>query len=60
MGAGIFPDFQQAVEAMGQQTETYTPIAEHHAIYQKLMDRVFSQCYTINEDLLKEIAEITA
>lgn len=45
---------------MGQQTETYTPIAEHHAIYQKLMDRVFSQCYTINEDLLKEIAEITA
>lgn len=60
VGAGIFPDFQQAVEAMGQQTETYTPIAEHHAVYQKLMDRVFSQCYTINEDLLKEIAKITA
>lgn len=59
VGSGIYANFDEAVEAMEQKSEIFEPIAKNQKMYELLIEKVFTQCYLINEELLKNIAEIT-
>ncbi|MEG2417324.1 MAG: FGGY family carbohydrate kinase [Eubacterium sp.] len=59
VGAECFGSYAEACEAMGQNYTSYVPNPESHTLYMALMDEVVGPYYAVNEQLLKNLADIT-
>jgi sugar (pentulose or hexulose) kinase len=59
VGLGLYPDFDTAVDKMTRIGRVFQPIAENHAIYDKLYRRVYQKMYKQLQPMYAEIADIT-
>ena len=57
VGAGIYPDFDTAIEKMVRFTDEFTPDPETHELYMKMLP-VYESVQDTNEELLKKRYEI--
>ena len=59
VATGMYPSFDEAVEAMVHTGQTFEPIPENHRTYQRLYEEVYLKTYKALEPLNRRIARIT-
>jgi sugar (pentulose or hexulose) kinase len=60
VGCGIYPSLDAAIEGMARNYDTFAPNAENHALYEDLFNKVIVKLYSALEDIMKDLAELTA
>ena len=55
---GVFRDYDEAIRRMVRVKDTFTPVAENHALYASLYEQVYRSVYPALKDIDKTIMTI--
>jgi len=58
VGAGCYPDYKTAVERMVKIKDSFEPIPEHHDLYTKVIDQVYTEIKEYADPINKKIYSI--
>lgn len=58
MAVGVWQSYQEAVQALVQPGEIFTPDAQHHALYQQLNQQVYQQLHQTLDPLLQRLSPL--
>jgi sugar (pentulose or hexulose) kinase len=58
--AGLYPDLNSAIGAMGKNYDQFLPNRENHELYDALSGNVIEKLYPALEEILKDLGGLTA
>ena len=59
VGAGVYPSFEAAVDAMTAKKDCFYPVPENRELYRGIREKVIAKAYSTFEPILKELSEMT-